>query len=198
MIINAFNRLPDTLDWKLKSVVSKIAHGDLGARMFAREEEMKAAGLKYRGRQMLKDVIRWHSGEDAEALMHDLEDLQKVTLNGLALRKFLNMWNFIWTGMKHHPDAISKRCIFFAQVQKFTPLSAEWDRFKRRSERSKKKTFEWLEKKCRVYLAHRKREMDIAARRKNLFNADGTTPTIRSAAPPASGGSQDLRAWRPS
>ena len=85
----------------MKSVVSKIASGDLGARMFEREEEMNIAGLKYRGRQMLKDVIRWHSGEDAEALMHDLEDLQKVTLNGLALRKFLNMWNFIWRGMKH-------------------------------------------------------------------------------------------------
>ena len=144
--------------------VQRIAHGDLGARIFEREEEMNAEKKMYRGRQMLKDVIRWHAGEDAQCLLHDLEDLQKVTLNGLALRKLMNMWNYVWRGMKHHPDVDTKRQIFFLQVQKFTPLAAEWDRYKRRSERSQKKTFEGLEKKCRIHLAQRKREMDIAAR----------------------------------
>ena len=75
----SFNSLNDPagfeqLDWKLKQAIQKIAHGDLGARMFEREEEMAMEHKIYRGRQMLKDVIRWHSGEDAEALMHDLED----------------------------------------------------------------------------------------------------------------------------
>ena len=148
----SFNALSDPggyeqLDWKLKVAVNRIAHGDLHARMFEREEQMSAEQKIYRGRQMLKDVIRWHTGEDAEALMHDLEDLQKVSLNGLALRKFMNLWNFVWRGMKHHPDAVTKRSIFFTQVQKFTPLAAEWDRFTKRSDRSEKKKFEWREKK---------------------------------------------------
>ena len=124
----------DTLDWKLKTAVNKIAHGDLSARMFEREEEMTMQGQMYRGRQMMKDVLRWHTSEDVESLMHDLEDLQKVQLNGLALRKFLIMWNYVWRGMQHHPDAITKRSIFFTQVQKFTPLEEEWKRFKKRSE----------------------------------------------------------------
>ena len=156
------------LDGKLNTALLKLCKGDLGSKVFQHEEEINQKDGFYRGRMLLKHILKWNTGLDAEASLHDFEDLQAVQLHQQSLRKFQDTWDYIWKGLSERPSESTKRSLYYNQVKKFQPLSQCWERYELRSHRRPKKTYHWLHTQVRRYLATQKRKQDIAARRKGL------------------------------
>ena len=72
-----------------------------------------------------KHILQWNTGFDAEASLHDLQDLQAVTLGNQSLRKFQDTWDYVWKGLAEPPNESTKKALYFEQVKKFQPPGPE-------------------------------------------------------------------------
>ncbi len=107
------------LSWVKPSVrCSKtLIKNDLTVRIINYKEANALNGIRTRGRQILRQVYDFFKLDPSSGVLHNIEDLQAVKLQGNRLDLFLRSWDAVLIGMTKPPDPDLKHALFQKQLK---------------------------------------------------------------------------------
>ena len=91
-----------SLDRRLTSAFTKIAHGELGRQITLMNSIAVNAGRTARGRSLLRLVFQHYASGSSAEFMCDTNHCQGITLKGDQIEAFQNNWKTVLSELKKH------------------------------------------------------------------------------------------------
>ncbi len=107
-----------TLDAKLGASLTKIMTGEFARQIHILMEESASKGKFLKGRQILLLLYQHYQISEVDGQMLDFQDLLAVHMVGEELRRFMNDWEMILTGMRKLPEEDVLETLFRRQIQR--------------------------------------------------------------------------------
>ena len=145
----------DTLDLKLSNVLQGIllkTKSRLSSRLLNMARKEVQQNNLITGRQWVKMLYYGVRTTRGTKNLMDINHLNKLAWFGDDKKeKFLDRWEYVWTGMDKHPDDEEKAKIFLKQLRRSYDLAIDIAHYDRLKDGHPDKTFEWLEESCLLY-----------------------------------------------
>ena len=102
------------------------------------------------GLYLLRLILKEFATNRNTDIIHQITDLQRVSVHNNNLEDFLNLWDLI-LGQMHpedHPNPRHQQHYFLEALRKVQPLAMDMALYDRMEDDDPNKTYDWLRKVC--------------------------------------------------